>query len=79
MPAATFDLLETLKSVEISGHQQYEGLEIFHLRWATNGNGLPISRWMKLWRISRLRSANLRRTAWCRKSRSSTGPTEWSS
>ena len=40
MPAATFDLLETLKSVEISGHQQYEGLEIFHLRWATNGNGL---------------------------------------
>jgi hypothetical protein len=40
MPAATFDLLETLKSVEISGHQQHEGLEIFHLRWATIGNGL---------------------------------------
>jgi hypothetical protein len=40
MPAATFDLLETLKSVEIDGHQQYEALEIFHLRWATNGNRL---------------------------------------
>ena len=40
MPAATFDLLDTLKSVEIGGHQQYEALEIFHLRWATDGNRL---------------------------------------
>jgi hypothetical protein len=40
MPAATFDLLDSLKSVEIGGHQQYEALEVFYLRWATDGNGL---------------------------------------
>jgi hypothetical protein len=38
MPAATFDLLDSLKSIEIGGHQQYEAVEIFHLRWATDGN-----------------------------------------
>ena len=40
MPAATFDLLDSLRSIEIGGHQQYEALEIFHLRWATDGNGV---------------------------------------
>lgn len=40
MPAATFDLLDALKSVEIGGHQQYEALDVFYLRWVTDGNGL---------------------------------------
>jgi hypothetical protein len=40
MPAATFDLLDSLRFIEIGGHQQYETLELFHLRWATNGNGV---------------------------------------
>jgi hypothetical protein len=43
MPAATVDLLDTLKSVEIGGHQQCKAPEIFHLRWATDGNGLDYS------------------------------------
>jgi hypothetical protein len=33
MPTATINLLDNLKSVEIDGYQQYEALEIFHLRW----------------------------------------------
>src|SRR5260370_19195150 len=40
MAAGTIDLLDSLRSIEIGGHQQYEALEIFHLRWATNGNGV---------------------------------------
>jgi hypothetical protein len=36
MPAATVDLLDLLKSVKIDGHQRYEALEIFHLRWASD-------------------------------------------
>jgi hypothetical protein len=42
MPAATFDLLDSLRSIDIGGHQQYEALEIFHLRWATDGNGVGL-------------------------------------
>ena len=33
MPFQTFALLDTLKHVEIAGHQQCGSLEIFHLRW----------------------------------------------
>ena len=40
MPAATLDLLDVLKSVKVDGHQQYEALEIFHLRWAVDGHRL---------------------------------------
>jgi ARG/rhodanese/phosphatase superfamily protein len=40
MLTATFDLPDTLKSVEVGGHQQYEALEVFHLRWASDGNAL---------------------------------------
>ncbi len=40
MPAATLDLLDLLKSVKVDGHQQYEALEIFHLRWAVDGHRL---------------------------------------
>jgi hypothetical protein len=36
MPTQTFSLLDTLKSVEIDGHQQYEALEVFHLRWVVD-------------------------------------------
>ncbi len=30
-------LLDTLKKVELTGQQQYGSIEIFHLRWASNG------------------------------------------
>ena len=40
MPTATFDFRDTLESVEIGGHQRYEALEIFHLRWTTDSSGL---------------------------------------
>lgn len=33
MPLQTFALLETLKHIEISGHQQCGSLEVFHLHW----------------------------------------------
>src|SRR5215467_262043 len=33
MPFQTFALLDTLKHVEITGHQQCGSVEIFHLRW----------------------------------------------
>ena len=36
MPAATLDLFDLLKSVKVDGHQQYEALEIFHLRWTAD-------------------------------------------
>jgi len=40
MPSATLDLLDVLKSVKFDGYQQYEALEIFHLRWAVDGHRL---------------------------------------
>ena len=42
MPFQTFALLDTLKHVEIAGHQQCGSLEIFHLRWPA-GDGLTYS------------------------------------
>src|SRR5690348_4500918 len=42
MPPQTSTLLETLKHVEILGHQQCDPLEIFHLYWPING-GLAYS------------------------------------
>jgi hypothetical protein len=33
MPTGTFGLLDSLKSVELAGHQQYGSVEVFHLRW----------------------------------------------
>src|SRR6516164_76014 len=33
MPFQTFALLDTLNHVEITGHQQWGSVEIFHLRW----------------------------------------------
>jgi hypothetical protein len=40
MPSATLDLLDVLKSVKVDGYQQYEALDIFHLRWAVDGHRL---------------------------------------
>ena len=42
MPFQTFALLDTLKHVEIAGHQQCGSLEILHLRWPA-GDGLTYS------------------------------------
>lgn len=42
MPPQTSTLLETLKHVEILGHQQCDPLEIFHLHWPIN-DGLAYS------------------------------------
>jgi hypothetical protein len=42
MPLQTFALLDTLKHVEIAGHQQCGSLEVFHLRWPA-GDGLTYS------------------------------------
>ena len=42
MPFQAFALLDTLKHVEIAGHQQCGSLEIFHLRWPA-GDGLTYS------------------------------------
>jgi hypothetical protein len=39
MPLQTFPLLDTLKHVEVAGHQQCGSLEVFHLLWPA-GNGL---------------------------------------
>jgi ARG/rhodanese/phosphatase superfamily protein len=33
MPPQTFDLLDTIRHVELAGHQHCESLEVFHLRW----------------------------------------------
>ena len=40
MPLQTFALLDTLRRVRISGHQQSGSLEIFHLHWPV-GDGPP--------------------------------------
>ena len=42
MPFQTFALLDTLNHVEITGHQQWGSVEIFHLRWPA-GDGLTYS------------------------------------
>jgi hypothetical protein len=39
MPSQASGLLDTLKRVELKGHQQYGSLEVFHLCWPA-GNGL---------------------------------------
>jgi hypothetical protein len=39
MTSQSFDLRDTLKAVELRGHQQYGSLEVFHLYWPA-GDGL---------------------------------------
>ena len=39
MPAQASGLLNTLRRVQLTGHQQYGSVEVFHLRWP-GSNGL---------------------------------------
>jgi hypothetical protein len=55
MPSQASSLLDTLKRVELKGHEQYRSLEVFHLCWPA-GNGLDYvtldealeARWIEL-------------------------------